>query len=84
MNVSLSNTFEQYINEQISTGKFNNASEVVRDALRIKMQKDEVHSAKLEALRSDINKACEQIERGEYSEFDPQEMLNRVKGKSSK
>jgi len=31
---------------------YNNASEVVREALRLKMQQDEVYQAKLEALRS--------------------------------
>ena len=84
MNVSLSDTFEQYINKLVETGTYNNASEVVREALRLKMQQDETYQAKLEALRNDIELACQQVERGEVSTFDPQEMLDRVKGKVGK
>lgn len=51
MNVNLSDTFEAYIKEQIAAGTYNNASEVVREALRLKMQQDEIHRAKIEALK---------------------------------
>ena len=54
MNINLSTTFEDYIQSQLETGTYNNASEVVREALRLKMQEDEIYQAKLEALRSAI------------------------------
>ena len=34
MNVSLGSTWEQYVADQVDSGTFGNASEVVRDALR--------------------------------------------------
>ena len=34
MNFSLGKTWESYVSEQVESGMFNNASEVVRDALR--------------------------------------------------
>ena len=34
MNFSLGKTWERYVAEQVESGLFNNASEVVRDALR--------------------------------------------------
>lgn len=75
MNVNLSETFEQYIEAQLGTGRYNNASEVIREALRLKMQQDEVYQAKLEALRSDIGKALGQVEAGQHSPWNKEEFL---------
>lgn len=55
MNVNLSTVFEDYIKQQLDSGMYNNASEVIREALRLKMQQDEVYQAKLEALRQAID-----------------------------
>ncbi|MCY7297423.1 type II toxin-antitoxin system ParD family antitoxin [Alteromonas sp. a30] len=40
MNVNLSPAFESYIQQQLESSMYNNASEVVREALRLKMQQD--------------------------------------------
>ena len=55
MNVNLSAVFEDYIRQQLDSGMYNNASEIIREALRLKMQQDEVYQAKLEALRTAID-----------------------------
>ena len=55
MNVNLSTVFEDYIKQQLDSGMYNNASEVIREALRLKMQQDKVYQAKLEALRQAID-----------------------------
>lgn len=53
MNVSLTNKQEEYIAAQILTGDYQNASELVRDALRL----HQVYRNKvLEDLRSEIAK----------------------------
>lgn len=52
MNVNLSPAFENYIQQQLESGMYNNASEVVREALRLKMQQDQIYHAKLDALRN--------------------------------
>ncbi len=54
MNISLSKTFETYIQTQLDEGTYNNASEVVREALRLKMQQDELYQIKVSALRAAI------------------------------
>ena len=82
MNVDLSEQFEQYIAEQVKSGLYNNASEVIREALRLKMQQDQTYQAKLEALRADIDVACKQLDDGRGVQYDPKEMLNRVKRKT--
>lgn len=54
MNVSLSPKFEAYIRNQLEGGTYSNASEVIREALRLKMQQDEIYQTKLDAMRSAI------------------------------
>lgn len=53
MNISLTKKQESYINEQIESGDFQNASELVRDALRL----HEVYRHRVIAdLRTEIEK----------------------------
>lgn len=81
MNVSLGAIFERYVQEQLEGGRYNNASEVIRDALRLKMQADEERTAKLEALRRDIDHARKQVRRGEVVETTLNAFLNRPRRK---
>lgn len=77
MNVSLGETFERYVQQQLKGGQYNNASEVIRDALRLKMQADEERAVKLEALRKDIAHARAQVRRGEVLETSIDGFLKR-------
>ena len=53
--VALGAHFEDFIKEQLEGGRFNNASEVVRAALRTLEREEQQHEAKLAALRSAID-----------------------------
>jgi antitoxin ParD1/3/4 len=77
MNVHLGETFDAYVRAQVETGQYGNASEVIREALRLKMQADEERAAKLEALRVDIAVAREQVRRGEVVEVTAEAFLSR-------
>lgn len=55
---------------------------MIREALRLKMQKDQTYQTKLEALRADIEVACKQLDDGRGVKYDPKEMLNRIKRKT--
>ena len=57
--------YEAFIAEQVSSGRFNNASEVVRAGLRLL----EDYEARLSALRADIALGDAQLERGEGIAF---------------
>jgi antitoxin ParD1/3/4 len=46
--------FEQFIKSQIQQGRYASASEVIRDGIRALEDREQLRSAKLEALRSDI------------------------------
>jgi putative addiction module CopG family antidote len=79
MNVHLGDTFENYVRELVSTGRYNNASEVIREALRLKMQHDEEHAARLEALRADIAQARAQVRARDVVETTASAFLKRPK-----
>jgi antitoxin ParD1/3/4 len=48
---SLGHHFESFVQSQLASGRYNNASEVIRDALRLMEERD----AKLQALRATLN-----------------------------
>jgi antitoxin ParD1/3/4 len=76
MNVNLSPTFDSYIRKQLESGIYNNASEVIREALRLKMQQDEIYNTKIDALRAAIIKGEQS---GESSPFDIHEIIGEAK-----
>ncbi len=67
MNISLTAPLEALIHEKVSSGFYNNASEVVREALRIMHERDQRDAAKLERLRTEAANGFESMDRGEFS-----------------
>lgn len=76
MNFSLTPTLEQYIRDRAASGDYNNASEVVREAIRLHMRTEEDRKAKLERLRAAIRESDEAIARGEYTDITSDEELD--------
>ncbi len=54
MHVSLTPSLEHLIREKVASGLYNNASKVVREALRLLREHDEVRRLKLERLRDEL------------------------------
>jgi len=54
MNISLTDTVDRYARDCVATGLYNNASEMIRKASRLKIAIDRREAARPEALRSDI------------------------------
>ena len=50
----LGNHFESFVRKQIDSGRYQSASEVIRDGLRLLEERTAYKQAKLEALRADI------------------------------
>jgi len=71
MNISLTPHLEEMIREKIASGSYNSASEVVREALRLLEQEDQLRALKLQRLREDIR---EGLESGSSRVFEPQEI----------
>ena len=69
MNVSRTPELEAMIRQQVDSGRYNNASEVVREALRLLDEHQRVQH-----LRSLLAVGLEQAQRGELVEFTPELM----------
>ena len=69
MNVSLTPQLETMIQQRVASGRYNNASEVVREALRLLEEREQV-----EHLRSLLAVGLEQARRGEVVAFTPELM----------
>jgi antitoxin ParD1/3/4 len=53
-NVNLTEQLDRFVQERIDTGRYGNASEVLRDALRALERLEQRHEAKLAALRAAV------------------------------
>lgn len=59
INVNLTPQLEKLVRQKVSSGRYNSASEVVREALRLMETEDQVRSVKLEQLRQDIREGLD-------------------------
>lgn len=59
MNVNLTPKLERFIQQKVVSGSYNNASEVVREALRLLEERDEEREAKLASLRQSIQEGID-------------------------
>jgi antitoxin ParD1/3/4 len=50
----LGSHFEGFVRQQLDSGRYQSASEVIRDALRLLEERTALKQAKLDALRADI------------------------------
>jgi antitoxin ParD1/3/4 len=77
MNVSLGADLEEVIRQKVAGGRYNSASEVVREAIRLPEAYDKVRDRALESLRRDVEAGWEDAEAGRISEFDPADIKRR-------
>jgi len=64
MNVSLTPELEHLVNEKVNSGLYQTASEVVREALRLMKERDD-----LTRLRTDVQAGFDEVARGEGIEY---------------
>jgi antitoxin ParD1/3/4 len=65
-NVNLTNHFDRFVETGVTSGRFSNASEMVREGLRLLEQREKEDKAKIEWLRSAAKGGSDDVERGEY------------------
>ncbi len=70
MNVSLTPMLEELVQQKVATGLYNSASEVIREALRLLEERDELRKVRVGTLRREISVGLDQLTRGEVSEYD--------------
>ena len=79
MNFSLGKNWEKYVSEQVESGQFNNASEVVRDALR----RQQEYLIKLEALKKDISIGVTSVKSGKARKVSAAEIIAKAKARKN-
>lgn len=76
MNVSLTPALEQFVRERAVSGDYNNASEVVREALRLLKRHEEEQALRLRALRRAVAEGDAALARGEAADLPDDEALD--------
>jgi len=67
-NVVLTDHLEQVVNDLVASGRYQNASEVLREGLRLLEQREAEESAKIEALRKATSIGLMSLEQGHFTE----------------
>jgi len=78
MNFSLTPQLELFIRENVANGDYNNASEVVREALRLFKNNHDLRELKLQKLRQAINKGDDAIKKGNVTEIASAKQLDEI------
>lgn len=76
MNFSLTPQLENYVRERAKSGGYNNASEVVREAIRLFKQTEEEYQIKLNRLRHDISVGDNAVKMKKSSVFNSEQELD--------
>jgi antitoxin ParD1/3/4 len=76
MNISLTPHLENLVKTKVESGLYNSASEVMRDALRLLEERDQLRAVRLEELRREIQKG---IDSGDTTPLDIEEI--KAKGR---
>ena len=67
MNVSLPSELAAFVEDEVASGDYSTASEVVRDALRLLRREREQYEQKMAILRRELQAGMDDIEAGRIS-----------------
>jgi antitoxin ParD1/3/4 len=66
--VHLTPELERLVHDKVESGRYNSASAVVREALRLMGQKDELRTIQLQELRRRIDHGISELDRGQAAD----------------
>jgi antitoxin ParD1/3/4 len=69
MNISLTPDLDNWVAEQVKTGSYLSATELICEALRLLQNSEAVQRQKLNSLRADIKQGIDDLEAGRYTVF---------------
>jgi antitoxin ParD1/3/4 len=81
MNVSLTPELESFVAGKVQAGRYNSASEVVREALRLLEEHERTRAAQLAEFNRELGRRLASLDRGEH--VDPVEARQRLQSKSA-
>jgi antitoxin ParD1/3/4 len=82
MNVSLTAELEKFVSSKVDSGRYNSASEVIREALRLLEQHDHARSVQLAAFNRELGARLESLDHGHR--VSPEDVRSRLKDKSDR
>ena len=80
MNVSLTPELEKFVSTKVESGRYNSASEVVREALRLLEEHDQARAVQLADLNHELGRRLASLDRGET--VSPGDARGRLQRKS--
>lgn len=80
MNVSLTPELEKFVSTKVESGRYNSASEVVREALRLLEEHDQARAGRLAEFNQELGRRLDALDRGQR--VDPAEARARLRRKS--
>jgi antitoxin ParD1/3/4 len=72
MDVRLTPELERLIHDKVATGLYASQDEVIREALRLLRDRDELRLLAVDDLRREVQKGLDQLDRGESVLLDPE------------
>jgi antitoxin ParD1/3/4 len=81
MNVSLTPELEKFVSAKVEAGRYNSASEVVREALRLLEEHDQQRAIRLGEFNQELGRRLEALDSGRHVKK-PAEARERRKRKS--
>ena len=86
LNVSLTPELERFVQERVASGRYQTASEVVREGLRLLELQERDREAAHEALKAKLKRGAAQAERGEVVDGEEfvEKLIRDVRSKSKK
>jgi antitoxin ParD1/3/4 len=70
LNVSLTPELDRFVQSRLASGRYQTASEVIREGLRLLEEREQAREAAIEELRAKIRRGGEQADRGELLDGD--------------
>lgn len=84
MNVSLPQELATFVEEEVASGEYGTASEVVRDALRRLLRDRAVREEKAAVLRREIGRGLDQMRAGQFSKRSVADIAAAVRTQAEK
>jgi antitoxin ParD1/3/4 len=82
--VNLTPELEKFVQEKVASGRYNSASEVVREGLRLLEDFDRVKIGRYERLKHELEVGLKQAEAGRVRAFDAKRIKDRVRKEAAK
>jgi antitoxin ParD1/3/4 len=76
-NINLTDRYDKFVEKQVSSGRFRNASEVMRASLHLLEQQTREEQHKLDLLRALATEAFDQLDQGEGIALEGADQLAR-------